>query len=306
LLESYPAGGAVVAPRIAALEGVNPADIIVGNGAVQCIEWACLGWGFNRLLVPTPTFSTYYEVLGSRAHLEPNISLSTINHVDLLDRVHAANCDALLIIHPNNPTGDALELDELKKLIDNSGHIKIIIDESFSHFLEDYASYRKFRNECISKNVIFIKSMSKDFGIAGVRLGYMITRDDEIKNFAAIRSTWNLNNFAVTFTEFLNDSDFVKKYWEARSKYLNVRQEFFSKLSEIVDVEVFKSQSNFFLIKLPESVSRDIVFEMLIESGVYVRTMEDKIGLDESYIRVACRRPEENDVFINTLRGKLS
>jgi histidinol-phosphate/aromatic aminotransferase/cobyric acid decarboxylase-like protein len=306
LLESYPASGSVVARRIANFEGANASNIVVGNGAVQCIEWVCLGWGIKRLLVPTPTFSTYYEILGTRAHLSSNLAFGTgINAAQILQEADATSSDAILLIHPNNPTGEALETEDLRELVSKLQGKKLIIDESFSHFLSNYASFQDFRNNCDHPDVTFIKSMSKDFGVAGIRLGYMTTTDSELKAYSRLRSTWNLNNLAVEFSKFLVDENFVNDYWMARKKYLSVRDEFAHQLNSISEIQTYASQANFFLIRLPESASSDLVFEMLIDSGVYVRTMEDKIGLTSDYIRVACRRPEENKILIEALKGRL-
>jgi histidinol-phosphate/aromatic aminotransferase/cobyric acid decarboxylase-like protein len=306
LLESYPATGSVVARRIAKFEGADSSDIIVGNGAIQCIDWVCNGWGIQRLLVPTPTFSTYYEMLGERAHLNANVALGAgMNAQHIIHEADQNDCDAILLIHPNNPSGEALPLAELGKLVENLGHRKLVVDESFSHFLSDYSTFQSFRNACDRQNVVFIKSMSKDFGIAGIRLGYMTTVDPSLKDYAVKRSTWNLNNMAVAFSELLDDDDFVRQYWSVRKKYLAVRDTFGTQLMSIPGIETRESEANFFLVRMPEGVSEDLVFELLIDSGIYVRTMEDKIGLSGRYIRIACRRPEENQLLLNALVERL-
>lgn len=301
LLESYPASSEVVAGRIADFEHTDPGNIIVGNGAIQCIEWICTGWDIQNLLIPVPTFSTYYEFLGDRVTFWSEDITQPRSAEAILKAAQDTQNDAILLIHPNNPTGGALSTTELRWLVENLNGKKLIIDESFAHFLSDYQGYQALRNSISSTNVVFVKSMSKDFGIAGVRLGYMTTTDSILKSFASQRTTWNLNNFAVLFSEFLMDDDFRIAYKEARFKYLCARTQFHADLQIIDKLKVYDSEGNFFLIELSPECSENIVYEMLIDSGVYVRTMEDKIGLTKDFIRVACRTPSENRLFLDTI-----
>ncbi|MDA8944045.1 aminotransferase class I/II-fold pyridoxal phosphate-dependent enzyme [Porticoccaceae bacterium] len=302
LFESYPASSDYVARKIASFEGINADQVVVSNGAIQAIEWVCEYWNIGKLLIPTPTFSTYYEYLDEKYFLAESFWLSeNLTAENLLGLAEDNNCDTILLINPNNPSGEVLSLNELDKLINNLGERKLIIDESFCHFLDDYYEYKDYRRNLENKSICFIKSMSKDFGVAGVRLGYIYSYDDNLLKNCRKKITWNLNNFAIAFSEILGDFMFQESYRKARREYLEARSDFYDGLCELGNVEVFPSQSNFFLIKLPENSDADIVQRLLLETGVYVRTMEDKIGLDQSYIRVACRRREENDYFLSTI-----
>ncbi len=306
LLEAYPAGSRYVAENIAKFEGIDSSKVIVANGAVQAIEWVCEGWGLERLLIPIPTFSTYYEFLGDKCVLLEDFWLKeNISASHLLSLAEESSSDSILLILPNNPTGETLPLDELKKLIDNLGSKKLIVDESFSHFISDYESYAKFRNELNNENIVFIKSMSKDFGVAGLRLGYLYTFDMGLLGFANRKTTWNLNNFSVTFSDYLAEEDFKAEYLNARNRYLEAKDVFFDKLCNIDGLKVFPSEANFFLIELERNKYPDIVYDLLIDYGIYVRTMEDKIGLDDGYIRVASRRVEENNFFLDSIKEYL-
>mgnify|MGYP000305088528 CR=1 FL=1 len=306
LLEAYPAGSRYVAENISKFEGVDSSKIVVANGAVQAIEWVCEGWGLERLLIPIPTFSTYYEFLGDKCVLLEDFWLKDeISASHLLNLADENSSDSILLILPNNPTGETLPLDELKKLIENLGDRKLIIDESFSHFISDYESYAEFRNELTNEKIVFIKSMSKDFGVAGLRLGYLYTFDKKLLDFSNRKTTWNLNNFSVTFSDYLAEEGFRSEYLNARSRYLEAKDEFFDKLCTIDGLKVFPSEANFFLIQFERNKYPDIVYDLLINYGIYVRTMEDKIGLDDGYIRVASRRVEENNFFLDSIKEYL-
>lgn len=302
LLEAYPAGSRYVAKNIAMFEGINSDKVVVSNGAVQAIEWVCEGWGLERLLIPTPTFSTYYEFLGDSCVLANDFWLKGDITADrLLKIANESSADSILLIMPNNPTGESLSLNELKNLVNRLDGRKLIIDESFSHFISDYESYAQFRNSLSSENIVFIKSMSKDFGVAGLRLGYLYTFDEKLLQYASKKTTWNLNNFSVTFSDYLSESGFKEKYLDAREKYMEAKGKFFDKLSLIDEIEVYPSEANFFLIKVDSNKYPNLVYDLLVDYGVYIRSMEDKVGLDSNYIRVASRREEENEFFLDSL-----
>lgn len=307
ILEAYPANSKYVAKNIAAFEGVDSRNVVVSNGAIQSIEWVCEGWNLKNLLIPTPTFSTYYELLDHRFTFTNDFYLSgPLDSQSLINLADASNSDSILLIHPNNPTGEALVLEELKHLVNNLGDKKLIIDESFSHFLNDYESYAYYRNNLMNKNVVFIKSMSKDFGIAGIRLGYLYSYDGLLLDHCNKKTTWNLNNFSIKFSDLLKDVNFIAEYDQAKSMFFDARNKFYSDLSILKGIKVYKSEANFFLIEYDSSKNPDLVYDMLVDDGVYVRTMADKVGLSNSYIRVAVRRVEENELFIKCFKKHLA
>lgn len=302
LFESYPADQSFVGKHLSKLENLNPDYLVCGNGAVECINWVCDGWELNNLLIPLPTFSTYYEVLSNRFTFVDNLYQPDLNIKELLSEAEKNKCDSILLINPNNPTGSHLSLDQLEELTQSAKDKKIIIDESFSHFLDDYSSYINFRENCNSKNVVFIKSLSKDFGIAGLRLGYMYTQDMKLLEYAKKYTTWNLNNFAVWFSTLFEDTDFLEEYEIIRKRYVDERNAFYLDLKEISEIEVWPSQANFFLIKFKKQINDSFCQEFLLKTGIYIRSMEDKIGLSDQYVRVASRKHEQNTFFLNELK----
>jgi len=302
LLESYPANSNYVANNICKFENLMPEYMVIGNGAIQAIDWVCNGWNLNKLLIPIPTFSSYYELLNKDYVFNDSFWLKAdLDYKELIRNADQNNCDSILLIYPNNPTGEAINIENLKSLIKNLGNKKLIIDESFSHFLSNYNDFKIFRNEVKNNNVVFIKSMSKDFGIAGLRLGYLYTQDKNLIDYAKSKTTWNLNNFSVLFSEFLINKEFIEKYEQARIEYISNRDYFYHELKKIEIIKVFPTQANFFLIQFNFKEYPNLVYDLLLKYGIYIRTMEDKVGLDSSYIRVASRKKEDNNLFIKSL-----
>lgn len=306
LFESYPASSDYVAGNISKFEGIAPEKIVMSNGAIQAIEWVSEYWAVHKLLIPIPTFSTYYEYLDSRYVFgDRRLNAESCTANDLLSEADRKGCDSILLIMPNNPTGHAMSLNEFTALVNNLGSKKLIVDESFCHFMDYYSEYKEYRNTITNKNIVFIKSMSKDFGVAGIRLGYLHTYDEELLCQAKSKTTWNLNNFAVLFSEILGEFRFQGSYELARELYLKARRKFFEDLKGIEGITVYESQANFFLIEL-EVEREDFVYRLLLQTGIYVRTMEDKVGLSSRFIRVACRKEEENDYFIRCFRSLIN
>ena len=305
ILEAYPAGQDYVAPRLARAENLNEENMIVTNGAIQSIDWVLDKWSFSKLCIPLPTFSSYYEFLDKdRYEIVSTKNVWTID--SLLDATRNSNSDALLLINPNNPDGKSYDPRELKYLIENLNGLKLIIDESFYHFLDFYDEYIKFRSTIVNKDVVFIKSFSKDYGIAGLRLGYLYSTDKELLESIKSHTTWNLNNLSVWFSNIISTERFMSLYSKARLQYLSDRKFFYNELLKIKDIVVYPSQGNFFLIKLPNYLDDNFVFKLLIKYGLYIRTMEDKLGLGPEWVRVASRTKEENMNFVNILQKELS
>ena len=157
------------------------------------------------------------------------------------------------------------------------------------------------------KRCFFVKSMSKDFGIAGFRIGFMESKNLITKNIKSKYGTWALNNIAIMLLEIISSDKFLDNYEKARLKYLNEKESFYNELIKIKNIKVYKSQANFFLIKLQKKNDSGFrfVMDLLINSGLYIRSMDDKIGLDSSFIRVACRSKDENNKIVEILKDNL-
>ena len=303
LLESYPAPSSYVAGNLSKIERLNPENMVVTNGAITSIDWVIDYWNLKKLFIPIPTFSTYYELASDYVFSsEPVLDFS--DPFQLLEEARKTGCDSILLINPNNPTGASISVSKLHSFVAQLGSLKLIIDDSFSHFLSDFDEYSSFRASCRDTNVVFIKSMSKDFGVAGLRLGYLYTSCEKLLAECRRHLTWNLNNFAVLFSDLIVEPDFHDAYEKARNRYNKERDQFCECLTSLANVSVQPSQANFFIL-YSEKFSQEFVFRLLLESGVYVRTMADKVGLGEKWIRVASRTSDQNAYFIQALKAAM-
>lgn len=152
-------------------------------------------------------------------------------------------------------------------------------------------------------NVILIKSMSKDFGIAGIRAGYGVMAKQKVAKLLKNAYLWNSNGLSEYFFRLYARDDFKQEYEYIRKIYIKQTQEFFSMLTQIPCIKVYPSKANFALIEiLNGSKNTDFVMTMLLEYGIYTRTCSDKIGLNGEFVRLASRTKEENEKVIQSLQ----
>ena len=290
---------------------INKENIFVGNGAIEVIQAIIHKYVGSKIIVNIPTFSSYYEfarkdttIVYYQLKKENDYALVADEYIKF---VINENPDSIVIINPNNPNGSYLKYKDLRYILNNLKKIKnIIIDESFIHFAFEDSQYNLISATELFKefsNVIVIKSMSKDFGIAGIRAGYAVMDKYKVSNLLENGFLWNSNGLAEYFFRLYKKEKFIEKYEIVRKKYIIEAQSFFNELREIKEIKVYSSMANFALIELLDgSISADFVSKMLITYGVYTRTGSDKIGLNGEFIRVASRTRDENKVIIKSLK----
>ena len=312
LVESYPPNQDYILDKISKIEGISVENSIAMSGAQACIEVLLSNLKYSNCLLPIPTYSSYYESLrdGTQVHYLglKEVNNFKINEAELHESIITNNIDLLVLINPNNPTGVGVDQEIFGNLLNKFKDLQIIIDESFSHFFDDLHEWKTFRKALLNNERCYlIKSMSKDFGIAGCRIGFMESSNPIMQDIKSRYGTWALSNLAVMLLEVMSTDVFLKNYEEARIKYLFEKKSFYNQLIKIQNIKVYESDSNFFLIKLLNSVDSGFKFvmELLLKTGLYVRSMDDKVGLDSSYIRVACRSKDENREIIKILKANV-
>tara|TARA_B100000900_G_C20259835_1_gene585519 strand:- start:92 stop:685 length:594 start_codon:yes stop_codon:yes gene_type:complete len=180
----------------------------------------------------------------------------------------------------------------------------ILIDESFIHFAyEDEDKNQVSTSELALEypNVVVVKSMSKDFGIAGVRAGYGIMNKHRVSKLLENGYLWNSSGLAEYFFKLYKNSLFLERYAEVRLQYIYEAINFFDALRSFQEIKVYPTKANFALIELLNGMTSSYFVNcMLIKYGVYLRSCSDKIGLQGEFIRVACRTKEENEIILKS------
>lgn len=308
LLTEYPSGMKVNTLIASKCFGVSEDYIIPGNGAAELIKILMEDMK-GKVGVIRPTFEEYPNRLPQEQLVTfvPQNDCYRYTAKDLMDFFGAHPVDTLLIINPDNPSGNFIPKVDLLKLADwskNKG-VQLIIDESFSDFCVDYEHNSLFHDKQLETypNLIVMKSISKSFGVPGIRLGILASANKQlIAKMKKEVSIWNLNSFAEFFMQIYNK--YEKDYKTACGKFVAERADFEKQLKTVSYLRVMPSQANYFLCEvLPPYTANEIVLYMLKYHNILTRDCSNKPGLDnKQYMRISIRNHEDNTRLVEGLR----
>ncbi len=309
LVRNYPSMQEEQRRLVGNLTGYEPAQILVGNGASELIHLVAARLG-KRWLMPCPSYMEYENVIRDfKRELHLLLLRESENfEVDVgrvLEEMDAHKLDAVVFPNPNSPTGQKIPEAGLRKLLDNSRHLEaVVIDESFIEFTSpDRAAIPTVRNLLDEfPNLIIIRSLGKDFGACGLRLGLMATANrkwlDEIRRFLPV---WNISPLAEKFVRLCLDRR--ADYEKARVACIQETQSLAKRLSDFPQLKVFPTASNFILFKILDErcTSTQMRDCLLSEEGLYVRDCSRKQGLSNKFIRVGTNLPAENSRLVDAI-----
>lgn len=308
LLVGYPSGMKVNSLLAAKNFSVRTVNIVVGNGAAELIK-SLLGFFDGKIGFIRPTFEEY----PNRYDKEKAVIL----HIDNPDYSYTAedvkaffddkDINVLVLINPDNPSGNYIKKADLLSLIDWSVEkgIKIIIDESFADFSDEVCN-TLIDQEILEKyrNLYVMKSISKSYGVPGLRLGVLASGDvDMIKAIKKDVSIWNINSFAEFYMQIAEK--YKKQFEVGLEDFREERIRFEKELSAVSGLRVIPSQANYFMIELLNASVRDVTKRLLTEYNLLVKDLYDKLGGKE-YMRIAIRNKEDNDCLVKALQKVLS
>lgn len=310
LLESYPSGDKQQSLLAGKIFGVLPEHIAVGNGAAELIA-SISELSSGKVVVPFPTFNEYPNRFGNEntVWLPANEDFS-YSVEDIVRSAEENSASYVLLINPDNPSGHFFTKQEVIILAEqlSSKNVKLILDESFVDFAEPEIRFTFIDEELISKhkNVIVIKSISKSYGVPGIRLGVLVSGDESlIEKIQKNTSIWNINSFAEFFLQIFDK--YKKFYGSACDKIAEERGRFSSELSKIPGVKVYESQANYLLCKLSgeaEKIGSLGLAEKLLDGyNILIKDLSSKKGFEKGqFIRLAVRNCQDNDRLIFALK----
>ncbi len=311
ILEYYPSQNLEIGKLLSDRLQVSKESIIIGNGAIEIIQALLHNFVSTNLVICIPTFSSYYEfikpntkVLFFKLQKENDFLFDKESYLKFIETHKAKNA---VLINPNNPNGGYINFEDLQVLLGELSHLEnIIIDESFIHFAYESTDKSMINYHALFKqfsNVSLVKSMSKDFGIAGVRCGYGLLNPSKIDGLLGNGYLWNSNGISEYFFNLFYEDKFYKEYQKVRIKYLNEMSFFKSELKKIKKIKTYPSNANFILVELLDGSTADIfAAKMLINYGIYMRSCSDKLGLDGEFLRIASRSKKENLMIIKAFK----
>jgi histidinol-phosphate/aromatic aminotransferase/cobyric acid decarboxylase-like protein len=314
IVRNYPSMQPEQCRLVGALTGFAPEQILVGNGASELIHLVTARMG-QRWLMPFPSYMEYENVIRDfkkEIHcfqLEESENFQV--KVDrLLSEVSHHQIDALVLPNPNSPTGQKISPEDLLAILTKGRQLRtVVIDESFIEFTsirrDGIPTLRPFLDRF--PQLIIMRSLGKDFGVCGLRLGLMATANadclNEIRRFLPV---WNVSPLAEKFLRLCVAH--LQDYEKARIACIEETQSLARRLAAIRSIKVFETFSNFILFKLQDDrfTSVELRDYLLQQLGLYVRDCSRKLGLSNKFIRVGTNLPEENQRLVDGIASFLS
>jgi len=308
LAGQYPSGMKVNTLLASKCWGIREDWILPGNGAAELIK-ALMEQLPGTLGIIRPTFEEYPNRRRpeSLVTFVPKNSDYRYTADDLIDFFSKNHADSVLLINPDNPSGNFIPFNDLLRLADwaESAGTRLVVDESFVDFSAGYRDNTLLRNDILEKfpHLVVMKSISKSYGVPGIRLGILCSSDEElIRNIKKSVSIWNINSFAEFFMQIYNK--YEKDYLRACDKFIATRDELEKELRQVKFLRVMPSQANYFLCEiLPPFTANGLVLAMLKKYNILMRDCSNKKGLDgKQYMRIAVRSKEDNARLIKALQ----
>lgn len=313
LMNQYPSGMRVNSLLAAKNFDLEQEHIVVGNGAAELIKSLMEKSDFEKVGFIRPTFEEYPNRFCKQAVIFDSSKVDFQYTVDDLICYYSENMiDALVLINPDNPTGNYLNIKELHKLIEwcKSTDIALVIDESFVDFVyeNDHETWQDYtllkEGELLSYSKMYIvKSISKSYGVPGFRLGVLASSD---KNMISIIkkdvSIWNINSYGEFFMQILEK--YKKDYQSSLEKIKNARTELMNDLNSVEFLHVYPSQANYVMCEIiDENMDSKELAEKLLSENVFIKDLTEKIGNGRKYIRLAVRNEKDNRLLVEKMKN---
>lgn len=311
LITQYPSGMRVNSLLAAKNFGVHQENILVGNGAAELIK-SLMSDFTGKLGIIRPTFEEY----GHRYREEdiiaywPNNDEFKYSAQDIMDFFGDKDIQNLVLINPDNPSGNYIEKKDVLKLVEwtEQKEIKFLVDESFVDFADELDSSIIVQDILDGhKNLYVMKSISKSYGVPGLRLGVLASGDTEtiarLKKDVAI---WNINSFAEFYMQI--EEKYKKDYVAALEKFRKERARYVEELSNIPGLRVIPSQANYVMAEVTTGMTtKELNRRLIVKHNLLIKNLVAKIQQDgRQYIRLAVKTTEEDNKLIAAIKEELS
>lgn len=307
LLTQYPSGRVVQEILSAKLFNCDDKHIVLGNGASELIK-ELIKLIEGRIGIIAPTFNEYGEKIGKDRLAVFNSGENDFDYSveDLIEFSKGIN--ALILINPDNPSGHILSKEEIIRILDvfEGDNKKLILDESFIDFAGEGQQFTMIDSEVLEKytNLFVIKSISKSYGVPGIRLGVLATSNSLIsERIKSELPIWNINSFGEYFLQIIGK--YKSDYKESCIKIAKERDRFFNELNSISFLAVKKSYSNYFLCKIKEKYTAEELSKILLKKyNILIKDCTGKHGIkNDKYVRIAVKDKKNNELLICTLKS---
>lgn len=306
LLTQYPSSMKVNSLLAAKEFSVCIDNIVIGNGASELIK-ALMQKIDGKTGFIRPTFEEFYNRYEEDKAICMDVSNEdfSYNAEDVIEFLKTSKVDNIVIVNPDNPSGNYIKKKDLLRVAKwcKKNGVRLIVDESFVDFVEEVDS-SMIKQDIIDQypNLYVIKSISKSYGVPGIRLGVLSSGDieliGEIKKDVAI---WNINSFAEFYMQIAGK--YREDYFQALKLFRIERRRFQNELKKVKGIRVIPSQANYIMLELINGINADdFKVRMLIDRKIFIKSLSKKIKSKRQYIRIAIRNREDNDKFLESLK----
>ena len=267
-------------------------QVLVTNGATEAFYLIAQAYQESISTIVIPTFAEYEDACNINRHKIEYI------HWDNLDSTTLFSKGLAWICNPNNPDGRILELDVLETLLKNHTQTIFVVDEAYIDFTDDISSAIDFIN--MYTNLILVKSLTKNFSIPGLRLGYLTSSKELVQNIQFYKAPWSVNSMAIAAGNFIFQH--YEKFSPPVSYYKSDAEKFYEKLSLIPGLKIRPSKTSYFLVELEKGSAWELKKYLVNEFGLLIRDASNFRGLDDRYFRVSTQSEKHNQLLIDAIK----
>ncbi|MFF5478083.1 pyridoxal phosphate-dependent aminotransferase [Streptomyces sp. NPDC012935] len=294
IITYYPSSADTITAELCSLLQLPPQCVAMGNGSTELITWIDHLMVRESLAIPVPTFGRWTDQpmeTGKRVDMFPLQESSgfALDLAQYAEFIRARGTRVAVICNPNNPDGGYLHKHALVQFMDAMADLDlVIIDESFLEFADAEQEPSVVQEAMIRPNVIVLRSLGKNFGLHGIRFGYLVANPALAGMVRSMLPKWNLNAFAehVVFMLKNHGAEYAQSLHQVRRDRLDMA----SQLSSLPGLTVYPSQGNFLFVRLPVGAEGTVVRDRLLtEHRILVRECGNKIGSSSRFLRLVVR-----------------
>ncbi|WP_406460126.1 aminotransferase class I/II-fold pyridoxal phosphate-dependent enzyme [Streptomyces sp. NBC_01622] len=294
IITYYPSSADTITAELCNLLQLPPSCVAMGNGSTELITWIDHLMVRESLAIPVPTFGRWTDQpmeTGKRVDMFPlqesnGFALDLAQYAEFIRK---RNTKVAVICNPNNPDGGFLHKQALVQFMDAMADLDlIVIDESFLEFADAEVEPSVVHEAMLRPNVVVLRSLGKNFGLHGIRFGYLVANPALAGRVRSMLPKWNLNAFAehVVFILKEHGAEYAQSLQQVRRDRLDMA----SHLSALPGLTVYPSQGNFLFVRLPVGAEGTVVRDrMLTEHRILVRECGNKIGSSSRFLRLVVR-----------------